>query len=144
MSNSISSERTTVARRLRALPSDVYAAINEWESDGLFIEANRSDEADYSQIHNALLGCFPPDAMHPCDYEELHNRLADLIDPVCHIVCIDDTYNTPETGRVDEWYYECSRCGGELDDSDMDAMDEGVKPFDYCPNCGARVLGINS
>lgn len=72
------------------------------------------------------------------------HRLADLIDPVCRIVYVDDTYNTPETGRVDAWYYECSRCGGELDDSDMDAMDGGVKPFDYCPCCGARVVDWNA
>ena len=68
------------------------------------------------------------------------NDLADLIDPTCHIVCVDDTYNTPETGRVDEWHYKCGKCGIELDDNDTDAMDSGVKPFDYCPNCGARVM----
>lgn len=140
MSKPINAERKEMARKLRALPSDVYAALGEWEREGLIIEANRSDEADYSQIHDALFGYFPPDVMHPCDYEELHNRLADLIDPVCRIVCIDDTYNTPETGRVDEWHYECSKCGEELDDSDMDAMDSGVQPFDYCPHCGARVV----
>lgn len=67
--------------------------------------------------------------------------VADLIDPTCHIVCVDDTYNTPETGRVDEWHYECSKCGIELDDNDTDAMDSGAKPFDYCPNCGARITG---
>ena len=66
-------------------------------------------------------------------------KLADLIDPTCHIVRVDDTYNTPETGRVDEWHYKCSKCGIELDDNDTDAMDSGVKPFDYCPNCGARI-----
>ena len=67
--------------------------------------------------------------------------LADLIDPTCHIVCVDDTYNTPETGCVDDWHYECSKCGIELNDNDMDTMDGGSKPFDYCPNCGARVVG---
>jgi DNA-directed RNA polymerase subunit RPC12/RpoP len=77
---------------------------------------------------------------HNATWEECFDRLADLIDPTCHIVCVDDTYNTPKTGRVDQWHYECSKCGIELDDNDTDAMDSGSKPFDYCPYCGARVV----
>ena len=77
------------------------------------------------------------------DSADIRN-LADLIDPTCHIVRVDDTYNTPETGRVDEWHYKCSKCGIELDDNDTDAMDSGVKPFDYCPYCGARVTRVVS
>ena len=73
-------KRREVAERLRELPSDTYAAIKEWEDDGLFIDASLCDDADYSQIHNAILGCFPAEHMHPGDYEELHERLADLID----------------------------------------------------------------
>lgn len=119
-------ERQEVARRLRALPSDVYAEIGEWERDGLFIEANRSDEADYSQIHNALFGCFPADAMHPCDYEELHNRLADLIDPVCELDLDISMENI-----------KCSACGK--------AIPHGTNPLEmkYCPSCGARVVSCN-
>ena len=74
-------ERRELAARLRELPSDTYDAIKEWEKDGLFIDASLSDEADYSQIHNAVLGCFPAEHMHPGDYEELHECLADLIEP---------------------------------------------------------------
>ena len=116
-------ERKGVARRLRVLPNDVYAALGEWEREGLIIEANSSDEADYSQIHNALFGCFPPDAMHPCDYEELHNRLADLIDPVCEpVVELEDDYFTLKSVK-------CSACGEDM-------------PLEcrYCPSCGARVV----
>ena len=65
-------ERREVAERLRELPSDTYEAIKEWVEGGLFIEASIGDEADYSQIHNAILGCFPAEHMHPGDYEELH------------------------------------------------------------------------
>ena len=74
-------ERRKVAARLRELHSDTYAASKEWEKDGLFIDASLSDEADYSQIHNVVLGCFPAEHMHPGDYEELHECLANLIEP---------------------------------------------------------------
>ena len=58
----------------------MYDTIAEWEEDGLFIDKNISDEADYSQIHNAVFGCFPADYMHPEDYKELHERLADVLE----------------------------------------------------------------
>ena len=51
-----SDERREVAKRLRELPSDIYATLKMWEEDGLFIDAKLSDEADYSQIHNAVFG----------------------------------------------------------------------------------------
>ena len=119
-------ERQEIARRLRTLPNDVCAALGEWEREGLIIEANRSDEADYSQIHNALFGCFPPDSMHPCDYEELHNRLADLIDPVCELYLDFSMENI-----------KCSACNK--------AIPHGINPLEmkYCPHCGARVVSCN-
>lgn len=74
-------ERREVARRLRELPIDMPNEIGKWEDGGLFIDPSIYDEADYSQIHNVLFDCFPAEHMHPCDYDELHTRLADLIDP---------------------------------------------------------------
>lgn len=74
-------ERREVAKRLRGLPTDMYGAIVEWEKDGLFIDNNINYEADYSQIHDAVCGCFPAEHMNMGDYEELHDRLADLIEP---------------------------------------------------------------
>lgn len=103
-------KRREVAERLRELPSDTYAAIKEWEEGGLFIDASLSDEADYSQIHNAILGCFPAEHMHPGDYEELHERLADLIDlPTCRL----DLTDVETHGNFKVRIYECSRCGRE-------------------------------
>lgn len=49
-----SEERCEIAARLRELPIDVYSTIKDWEKDGLFINTYIGDEADYSQIHNAV------------------------------------------------------------------------------------------
>lgn len=73
-------------------------------------------------------------------YEFFFNRLADLIDPTCRIVYVDESYSTPDAGRVDEWHYECSRCCYELSDGEMDEFEGGALPFRYCPDCGARVV----
>lgn len=127
-------ERREVAERLRALPIDTYAAINEWEKGGLFIDENLSDEADYSQIHGAVLGCFPAEHMHPIDYKELHERLADLIDrPTCH--------NASGCDNV----FKCSECGAEFEPIAVNGNECGdvfytpLKPL-YCSACGAEVV----
>ena len=122
-------KRREVAARLRELPSDTYAASKEWVMEGLFIDASIGDEADYSQIHNAVLGCFPAENMHPGDYEELHERLADLIDrPTCQMVeCTIDKGSR-------SWGMRCTACGKEF---------EHMKPgfgWRFCPNCGAVVV----
>jgi len=41
---------------------------------------------------------------------------------------------------TDDWQYECSECGERYSfDADSTPMDAGLK---YCPNCGARMEGI--
>lgn len=109
----------------------------------MFIEPSRADEADYSQIHKVLFGCLPADLMHPCDYEDLHDRLADLIEPqerTCHMV-FDHLTNTAF----------CDVCGERFDGvaQYMAMMPNGFSVADYkakykdakfCPNCGARVI----
>ena len=127
-------KRREVAERMRELPSDTYAALKEWEDDGLFIDASLRDEADYSQIHNAILGCFPAEHMHPGDYEELHNRLADLIDrPTCH-----DTEELVDS-------FTCSSCGFSERNIVFNPFTYSFRTikqgWKYCPNCGARVVG---
>ena len=122
-------ERREVAQKLRGLPIDMYSTIDEWEKDGLFINNSVCDEGDYSQIHDAVLGCFPSEYMHPGDYEELHERLADLIDrPTCEMTECSIDHGSRS------WGMRCSRCGTEF---------EHEKPaygWRFCPMCGAEVL----
>lgn len=115
-------ERREVAEKLRALPIDVYAAIEEWEVGGLFIDESIGDEADYSQIHGVVLGCFPAEHMHPIDYKEIHERLAALIDrPTCRKRIPDEM----------EGLVFCSNCGAEIGE---------YSAPNYCHNCGAKVV----
>lgn len=139
-----SDERREVAAKLRKLPSDPCADIKKWQAGGLFIDMNLSDEADYSQIHNAVCGCFPAEYMHPGDYEELHERLADLIDrPTCELVEVWD-------GEAKQHYLDCTAChfgrlAIELDDAGVRfnsrALWTGVDytSLTHCPYCGAEV-----
>lgn len=59
---------------------------------------------------------------------ELLDRLADLIDrPTCRKL------------ENDQRYWRCSRCGAFVY---WDAVTDltGVRPTNYCPNCGAEVM----
>lgn len=118
-------ERREVAARLRELP-DIPSEMGTWEGGLMFIEPSRADEADYSQIHKVLFGCLPADLMHPCDYEELHARLADLIEPEERTCRIYDT----DHGFEDS--IRCNAC--------QMTFRRPWQPFKFCPNCGAKVL----
>lgn len=76
---STNEERREIAQKIRELTEDVWSLAREWEEEGIF--TNSQDQADYYQIHLAIFGTLPADHMHPCDYNELHERLADLIEP---------------------------------------------------------------
>ena len=122
-------ERREVAQKLRGLPIDMYSTIDEWEKYGLFISNDVNDEADYSQIHDAVFECFPAEHMHPGDYEELHERLADLIDrPTCEM-----TECSIDHGSC-SWGMRCSRCGTEFE------HENPAYGWRYCPKCGAMVV----
>lgn len=117
-------ERREVARRLRELPTDMYEVEDLWEMKGL--DTCCKDQTDYYLIHFALFGCFPADHMHPCDYEELHMRLADLIEPEPERTCIY-VYDEESAG------WRCSECGG------LEPVGDHVR---YCPDCGAKVVDV--
>ena len=140
-------ERREVAAKLRELP-DIPSEMGTWEGGLMFIEPSRADEADYSQIHKVLFGCLPADIMHPCDYEELHARLADLIEPEerrCRVVTDIRAFSQTQDMHVKS----CSACGYVFGSEEhrqllpgLDerfAIDSVVIP-NYCPNCGAKVV----
>lgn len=72
-------ERREVAGRLCGLNGNISHVRRVYEAEGLSIFCD--DQADYYQICDVVTGYLPAEHMHPCDYEELHARLADLIDP---------------------------------------------------------------
>lgn len=77
------------------------------------------DNNDWSMGVNAAF--FKIDDIIGAQYKSygfFFNRLADLIDPTCHQVIEDETQ-------------VCSECSEDLD--------EGYG-WDFCPNCGARVV----
>lgn len=118
-------ERREVAKRLRELPTDMYEVEELWEMKGL--DTCCKDQTDYYLIHFALFGCFPADHMHPCDYEELHARLADLIEPeperTCGWVSVDD--RLPDCkGEYIVAYHPCY-----WDDVDYDKVRVGTDSF---------------
>lgn len=119
-------ERREVAAKLRELPC-IPSELDQWKGRELFLEPSRYDEADYAQIHRILLGCFPADIMHPCDYEDLHARLADLIEPE------ERTCRMEPTG---DGSVVCSACRTEYTSR---WLHDGEYVERYCPNCGARV-----
>lgn len=140
-------ERRAVAARLRELPTDMYEVEELWETKGL--DTCCKDQTDYYLIHFALFGCFPADYMHPCDYEELHMRLADLIEPEPEQTCrvVTDKNTVSQTQEVHTKY--CSKCsyvfGREQHRQLLPGLDEefvlhAVQIPDYCPNCGAKVV----
>ena len=90
-------ERREVAERLRGLNGNVSHVRRVYEAEGLSVFCD--DQADYYQICDAVAGYLPAEHMHPCDYEELHDCLADLIDP--------DT--TTDTTKSPELTTKCDR-----------------------------------
>ena len=124
-------ERRAVARRLRKMPCDIYELEAAWKREG--IETECHDQTDYYQIHDAILGCLPAEHMHPCDYEELHSRLADLIDrPTCRNI-------------GDDYMFKCSECGAEFEPLTVNGNEYGdvfYTPFKprFCSVCGAEVV----
>lgn len=75
------------------------------------------------------------------DFGTVIEKLADLIDPTCHIVL-----KPSDSDFSDEPHYLCSRCGKEgidvyeRDDCTLAGI---VEHAPYCSNCGARVVSGN-
>lgn len=130
-------ERHEMARKLRELPTDMYEVEELWEMKGL--DTCCKDQTDYYLIHFVLFGCFPADHMHPCDYEELHMRLADLIEPEPERTCRMELVDV--TDYLGQKMYRCSECGALMtDDACFFEGEPDIAGFSYCPNCGAKVV----
>ena len=126
-------ERREVAERLRGLNGNVSHVRRVYEAEGLSIFCE--DQADYYQICDTVTGYLPAEHMHPCDYDEFHARLADLIDPTC-LAC-PDVEDTPDGGQFECW--SCSVCGNIVSvDPDYDTDADGPT---YCEVCGHRIVG---
>lgn len=66
------------------------------------------------------------------DYDETGNRIATLIEPEPERTCRN------ERGY---WHlFECSNCGCEVEGGDEYGHNSSHGSFNYCPNCGARVI----
>lgn len=71
-------------------------------------------------------------------YTHIVERLADLIDPTCHIVL-----RQSDSDFTDEPHYMCSRCGKEsiyVYERNDYTLAGIVSHAPYCSNCGARVV----
>lgn len=76
------------------------------------------------------------------DFDVVLEKLADLIDPTCHIVL-----RQSDSDFMDEPHYMCSRCGKEAvyvyerRDYTLAGI---VSHARYCSYCGARVTGADA
>lgn len=113
-------ERHEVAARLRSLNDNIYHVRKVYDAAGITILCN--DQADYYQMCNAVCGYLPAEVMHPCDYKEFHNRLADLIEP--------EPERTGHLVEREDGSYACSECGASYL-----CMTDAT----YCPDCGVRL-----
>lgn len=79
----------------------------------------------------------PIDAAY--DYDELFDRLADLIDPTCKPMITVESL----TESLTKYTSECSECGAIFGDFPTREQAETTHPA-YCPCCGSRVISIDS
>lgn len=139
-------DRRKAARKLRELPTDMYQVEKTWQSEGFDTDCH--DQTDYYQIYYVLFGCLPADNMHPYDYEELHARLADLIEPeerTCRIIT-----TVKPLSQVQELHVKlCSSCDYVFGSEERRRLPpyygkratSRMELPNYCPNCGAKVVG---
>ena len=114
-----SDERREVAERLRDEAGGFRRLEKEWGHEPTIdlgdVPAVFQDVAHFAGLDGTVRTCV------------LLDRLADLIDPTCHIE--DDDWASQQCmGPM----LSCDRCGN--------AFPEINGPYQYCPCCGARVV----
>ena len=112
-------ERREVAERLRDEAGGFRRLEKEWGHEPTIdlgdVPAVFQDVAHFAGLDGTVRTCV------------LFDRLADLIDPTCHIED-DDWASQQYMGPM----RSCDRCGN--------AFPEINGPYQYCPCCGARVV----
>ena len=91
-------------------------------------------ETAFHVIDNAI-GC-----QEEGSWEIFFCRLVDLIDPTCRNKQIAYNRTAPREFRTDNFI--CSACG-ETFCADGDGVNHPID-WAYCPNCGARVTGVDA
>ena len=76
------------------------------------------------------------------DYDELFDRLADLIDPKCYLEYREWIPSGGDECDL-EWDWRCSNCNHDLMEhyEDLDVKTYTELGLLYCPHCGARIIG---
>ena len=133
MSSDMSDERREVARRL--LEFRRYAReYDDREADVAL--APRLVMKNGNSMYRNIAGSLEECGNFNLGYEQVIDRLADLIDPTCENKAIAINRRTPPEFRTDNLI--CSCCG-----TTFFADSEGINfPIDwaFCPECGARVI----
>lgn len=76
-----------------------------------------------------VLGMPIRDFNEPSDWSKVRKRLADFIDPTCHVIS-SNLYEWPDGSKT--YHHELS-CGHTC-------ITDSSVPTPYCPKCGARVV----
>ena len=129
----MSDERREAARMLRECRK--YArGYDDREADVAL--APRLVVKDGNSMYRNIAGSLEECGNFNLGYEQVIDRLADLIDPTCENKAIAINRRTPPEFRTDNLI--CSCCG-----TTFFADSEGINfPIDwaFCPECGARVI----
>ena len=118
-------ERREVAERLRGLNDNISHVRRVYEAEGISILCD--DQADYYQICHMVTGYLPAEHMHPCDYKEMHDRLADLIEPSDSVKCVAEVKVDGE--RLEKLAHDAAV---ELTGIDRDALLAEAKEAEKC------------
>jgi hypothetical protein len=118
-----SEERREVAERLR--DCIVYAKKHDLNGD-CDMGSDKCVETR-NTLYNDIASCIEEYGNFNLSAEQVFTRLADLIDPTCHMT--DSGWDNGEC----TWGCICSACGARIEH-------EYASDIYYCPNCGARVV----
>jgi hypothetical protein len=116
-------ERRDVADRLR----DCVVYAKKYDLNGDYVMGSDKCVETRSTLYNDIASCVEECGNFTLSAEQVFTRLADLIDPTCHIE-YDDWASEQCIGPM----LSCDRCGN--------ALPEINGPYQYCPCCGARVV----